>query len=109
MEITYEMILNYIRNGLLDEELIQLWNEYAKADLYIFDFSDPEAFFNENFSTPYEAFRASYCGSVDYSDDYIAYDGYGNLESFNYFDGYGNSGTAAVRVELRRKCYGENL
>ena len=88
--MTYEMVLNYIRNGLLDEELVSLWNEYAKADLHIFDFSDPETFFNENFSTPYEAFRASYCGSVDYADDYIAFDGYGNLESFNYFDDYGN-------------------
>lgn len=90
MEITYEMILNYIKNGLLDEELVNLWNEYCQADDHIFSFKDPEAFFNEEFSSPYEAFRASHYGDVAYNDSYVAYNGYGNIQTFEYFDEYGN-------------------
>lgn len=88
--ITYEMLLNYIKNGLFDEELVSLWNEYCQADDYIFSFDDPEAFFNEEFSSPYEAWRASHYGEVHYEDSYIAYNGYGNLQTFEHFDEYGN-------------------
>lgn len=96
--MTYEMILNYIKNGLLDEELVSLWNEYCNADDYIFSFDDPEAFFNEEFSSPYEAFRASHFGNVSYSDNYIAYNSYGNLQTFNSFEDYGNYDDLAKRV-----------
>ena len=90
MEITYEMVLNFIKEGLLDEELVDLWNEYCQIDNYIFDFSDPEYFFNDNFENPYDACRAMQFGDVSWNDCYIAFNGYGNLQTFQYFDEYGN-------------------
>ena len=85
--ITREDLLNFLENGLTEEELVELWNEYSVDTIY--DFSDPEEFFNLAFSSPYEAFRASHFGEVNYGDKFIAFTFYGNLKTFNHFDEYG--------------------
>ena len=35
---------------------------------------------------PMEAVRSSYYGDYNYCDDYVRFNGYGNLESFNDYD-----------------------
>lgn len=56
----------------------------------IYDFSDPEYFFNEYFTSSYEAARATQFGKVNWYDNYIRFDGYGNLQSIPHinFDDY---------------------
>lgn len=70
-------------NNIIDRNEIPYLDE-------ILDFSDPEYFFNEYFTNPYEAARATQFGKVNWYDDYIKFDGYGNLQSIPYinFDDY---------------------
>lgn len=96
--VTNYDVLNFLKNGLTEEELVELWNEYSTDTIY--SFSDPEEFFNEYFSSPYEAFRASYFGNVNYSDKFVAFNAYKNLETFNNFDDYGDYETLAHWLKL---------
>lgn len=56
----------------------------------IVDFSDPEDFFNTYFLSPFEAASAVFFGKINWMDNYIKFNGYGNLESISYinFDDY---------------------
>jgi hypothetical protein len=83
-----EKIFKYIEIGyedLDDDDKIKLWNEYCSANNYddeIYEFDNE--FFNTFFlNSPMEAARAAVFGSVNWSHDYITFDGSGNLESFN--------------------------
>lgn len=68
-----------------DDEKIGLWNEYCAEqnngdDIYAFD----EDFFNTFFNgKPMECARAAAFGNVNWSHEYIRFNGYGNLESFD--------------------------
>jgi len=67
-----------------DSEKLDEWNEYCSEDGnpddQIFDFGDDffDTFFNNK---PMEAARAATFGSINWSDNYIRFNGYGNLES----------------------------
>ena len=74
-----------------EEDLEQYYNDLENQDkipyLYeLMDFSDPKYFFNTYFSNPYEAARATQFGKVNWFDDYIKFDGYGNLKSVPSID-----------------------
>ena len=72
-------------NGLTSSELVERWNEYARehdGDNEIFN--NDEDFFNTFFDGKVlEAVRAISFGDYRYNDDYIKFDGYANLETFN--------------------------
>lgn len=70
---------------LSDADKITLLMEYGREhnsdeEIFIFD-EDFFSMFYEN--NPYEAARAASFGSLCWSDDYICFDGYGNLESLS--------------------------
>lgn len=59
--------------------------EYNYTDDEIFE--NDEEFFNMFFETnPQEAVRASYFGEYNFIDEYVKFDGYGNLQSSDYLD-----------------------
>lgn len=64
-------------------DLVSVWNEYAieVGDESIFENS--ECFFSEMFSTTDEAVRAVCYGEYHYTDVYVRFNGYGNLETTN--------------------------
>jgi hypothetical protein len=72
--------------ALYDDELISLHNQYCNNAgypddyIYIFDEDFFEMFFE---GRPMEAARATAFGKVNWSDTYIKFDGYGNLESIS--------------------------
>ena len=71
-------------NELSNIEKINLYNDYCANDnidgcFYTFD----EEFFVTFFNSSYDAARATYYGSISWSDDYIRFDGRGNLESLS--------------------------
>lgn len=83
-----EKIFQYIEIGYEDKddsEKIALWNEYCSEqhnEDEIYDFDDD--FFDTHFEgRPMEAARATAFGDVNWSDNYIKLNGYGNLESMN--------------------------
>jgi hypothetical protein len=83
----FEKIFKYIEldfENLEDGDKISLWNEYCSEnkngedEIYSFDEEFFEIFFSEK---PMEAARAASFGTVNWSDEYITFNGYGNLES----------------------------
>lgn len=70
---------------LSDDEKVQLWNEYVREymngerELHYFD----DEFFNTYFEgNPTEAVRAAFFGDIrNWNDEYIYFNGYGNLET----------------------------
>lgn len=81
--------LDYYRS--FEEDLEKYYNDllYPEEVPYldeIIDFSDPEYFFETYFNSTYEAARATQFGQVNWFDDYIKFDGYGNLKSIPSID-----------------------
>lgn len=70
---------------LSNGQKISLYNEYSIAnrtenEVESFD----EDFFNMHYeNNPYEAARAVHFGTINWSDEYIRFNGYGNLESLS--------------------------
>lgn len=72
---------------LSDSEKIQLFQQYCiykgcDDELYIFDEEFFQIFFEDK---PMEAVRAAHFGNINWSDEYIKFNGYANLESLSEF------------------------
>lgn len=83
MKTYYEFITDYLEE-LSDDDLISQWNEYCydscnENEIYCND----EYFFDEMFTSTNDAIGAAYYGDYRYMDDYVIFNGYGNLESFS--------------------------
>lgn len=84
--MTFETFENEF-NGLSFNERLSIYNEYCsevRSDGSIYDFDDE--FFDTFFDSKAEVCRATVFGSVNYFDDYIKFNGYGNLESVSKHD-----------------------
>ena len=75
-------------NDLAREQKISCFIDYAReynTDEEIFSFD--EEFFNVFFSSPIDAVRATYFGKIEsWNDEYIKFNGYGNLESLSEYE-----------------------
>jgi rubrerythrin len=76
-------------NELSTSEKVAIFNnyclEYGDSNNMLNSFD--EEFFELAFSNPMEAARATFFGDIqNWSDEYIRFDGYGNLESVNAYD-----------------------
>ena len=83
-EVFYEKF-----HELTASERIAIFNyycyEHGDGDNAIHSFD--EEFFETYFSDPMEAARATFFGEIQsWGDDYIRFNGYGNLESLNEYD-----------------------
>ena len=79
-------------NELSTSEKIAIFNEYCleygNSDNMLNSFD--EEFFENNFKSPMDAARAVYFGSIEsWSDEYIRFNGYGNLESLSEYSAEG--------------------
>lgn len=84
---TIQQVINVI-NRMDRDDLIQLNNEYAQS-INAFDdevrFNDDD-FLNTFFDKDLSGLARAICyGDYRYSDELVRFNGYGNLESFNYF------------------------
>ena len=82
---------NEIREYLLNNEDVLLdvvselnsWN----GCLENLDFwENDEEFFNTFFKNPMDAIRATYYGNYNYNDDYVKFNGYGNIDSYSEYE-----------------------
>ena len=84
-----EKIKEYLKD-LDDGTLIQHYNTMCQEhdmDRYIFD--NDEDFFTEMFGQDViKAVQATQYGDYRYSDHYVVFNGYANLDSFNYGSDY---------------------
>ena len=80
-----ENIKNYLLK-YVDElgDLITEINSIDNSLEYLEYWNNDDDFFNTFFSNnPTEAVRSAYYGNYNYCDEYVRFNGYGNLESFN--------------------------
>ena len=72
--------------GLSDDELMNLWNEYCYASSHYDDeiFYNDEDFFNMFESEPLKIAQRVCHGDYNYTDEYITFNGYGNFKTSDY-------------------------
>ena len=87
-----ESLLNEIKGLLLNdfntlEDVVRELNSWNACLDYLDVYSNDEEFFEMFFEgNPMEVARAIYYGDYNYNDEYIKFNGYGNLESFSEYD-----------------------
>ena len=82
---------NEIREYLLNNEetLLDVVSELNSWNgcLDNLDFwENDEEFFNTFFDNPMDAIRATYYGNYNYNDDYVKFNGYGNIDSYSEYE-----------------------
>jgi hypothetical protein len=83
-----DFIINAI-NEMTPGELIDLNNTYCQSANYADSeiYSNDDDFFDTFFANEtLRAVQATQYGDYRYSDDYVTFNGYGNLDSFKYMD-----------------------
>ena len=87
-----ENLLNEIKGLLLNDldtlkDVVRELNSWNACLDYLDVYSNDEEFFNMFFEgKPAEVARAIYYGDFNYNDEYIKFNGYGNLESFSEYE-----------------------
>ena len=87
-----ENLLNEIRELLLNDldtlkDAVRELNSWNACLDYLDVYSNDEEFFEMFFEgNPMEVARAIYYGDYNYNDEYIKFNGYGNLETFSKYD-----------------------
>ena len=81
-----DIVVNDYLYSIGDDELINLYGDYltecnSNNAVYVFC----EEFYDEYFTSPYEAARATQFGNVNWTDEFIRFDGYNNLQSINIY------------------------
>ena len=86
--MTREKIMEFINRSMSNTEVINLWNECAEEKRYYDDrvYGNDETFLDEMFRTTHDAVRAATNGDYNVHDDYVVFDGYANLQSFDWWD-----------------------
>ena len=84
----FEEVYKYIEidyENLSDNEKVSLWNEYCSEESIDGEiFVNDEEFFEMFFvNDVIKAVQATQYGKYNYSDEYVVFNGYGNLDSFN--------------------------
>lgn len=74
-------------NELTLSDKLALYNDYCSNQsnedvIYEFD----ECFINEYFSKPWDAILSVHYGHVNFTDEYVKFDGYGNLETLSHYE-----------------------
>lgn len=79
-------------NNIANADVIDAWNECADEKGYTDDWiyeNGPE-FLDTFFESPSDAVLSVKYGHYKSNDYYVAFDGYGNLQSFEYWEDYGS-------------------
>jgi len=84
-----EKILNAIREGnntKLLKDVVMSVNSYDGSLDYLHFQANDDEFFECYFSEKMEVARAVCCGEYNYTDDYVKFNDYGNLESISEWE-----------------------
>ena len=92
MKMKIEMLLNEIKGLLLNDldtlkDAVRELNSWNACLDYLDVYNNDDEFFDMFFEgKPAELARAIYYGDFNYNDEYIKFNGYGNLETFSKYD-----------------------
>ena len=82
---------NEIREYLLNNEetlldVVSELNSWNSCLENLEFWENDEEFFNTFFDNPMDAIRATYYGNYNYNDDYVKFNGYGNIDSYSEYE-----------------------
>lgn len=83
-----EYLEEYVINELAEEDLLEIYNELLEEAGFYDDlvYFNGDNFLDESFTNPNNAVAAIYCSSnYKYTDDFVKFDRFGNLESSLFF------------------------
>ena len=92
MNMKKEMLLNEIKGLLLNDldtlkDAVRELNSWNACLDYLDVYNNDDEFFDMFFEgKPAELARAIYYGDFNYNDEYIKFNGYGNLKTFSEYD-----------------------
>lgn len=69
-----------------DSTLLQAYSEYASNNGYDRVYDNDDESINMMFNDPHDAIRSAFYGDYNPSHAYFTFNGYGNLQSFEYLD-----------------------
>lgn len=82
-----EKIKDYLLNNVeVLKDVVKDINCWDGSLDYLDFYENDEYFFNDMFQKADDAVRAVCYGDYNYNDDYVRFNAYGNLESFNDYD-----------------------
>ena len=84
-----ENLIEYLKENVTTDELLEMTqsvNSYNGALDYLYYYENDEEFFETMFQTKDEVARAVCYGDYSYTDDYVKFNAYGNLESVNQWE-----------------------
>ena len=73
-------------NQSATSDLIEVYNEYASNNGYERVYDNDELILDDMFTSHFDAIRAAFYGDYNPSHAYFTFNGYGNLQSFEYLD-----------------------
>ena len=76
-----EEIRDFLINDLTDNDIFEMWNEYAQKNYYdeIFSIDDFDEIMERN--SPTDIANSIYFGEYNPNDNYFQFDGYGNIKT----------------------------
>ena len=84
-----ENLIEYLKENATTDELLEMTqsvNSYNGALDYLYYYENDEDFFETMFQTKDEVARAVCYGDYNYTDDYVKFNAYGNLESVSEWE-----------------------
>ena len=84
----YEEIKDYLLNHVdeIGDIIIEINSIDGSLDFLEYWNNDDDFFNTFFYNNPTEAVRSAYYGDYNYCDEYVKFNGYGNLVSFNDYD-----------------------
>lgn len=82
----YDLLVSNYLEEAETSDLVYMWNEYCQENNYDDEyFSNDDYFFEEFFNgcEPMRIVQATYFGDYRYMDDWVKFNGYGNLNSYS--------------------------
>lgn len=83
--VQLQQVINEL-NQFATSDLIEVYNEYADQNSYERIYDNDELILDDMFTSHYDAIRAAFYGDYNPSHAYFTFNGYANLQSFDYLD-----------------------
>lgn len=93
-----EQVKDFLINDLTDNDIFEIWNEYAQKNNYdeIFSMDEFDEIMERN--SPTDIANSIYFGEYNPNDNYFQFDGYGNIKTTSNIEEFVDYGELAEYI-----------
>ena len=84
-EYLKDIVVEQLEESRFDE-VLEAYNHYCRENSYEEFLENDDEVFETYFGSMIDAVRATQYGNYNFADDYVKFNGYGNLDSFNQYE-----------------------